>query len=87
MERSTKEISRKRRLASARMKTKAVRAAKINGIDPAKYIHIADNLQVCSGLCCGNRRQYEGRSLHEMRHLDSMQAAILDEVQRVTPRE
>jgi len=77
MNRTASEKRQKRRKNDLRIKAKAARFARINGIAPEKYVRIADHLQTCSGLCCGNRRRYEGRGLNELRHLESMREAVL----------
>ena len=80
MSRSAKEKHGKRRLANARIKAKAARVAKANGVRPEHYTKIADHLATCSGPCCGNRRRYEGRGLDEIRHQDSMREAMLEDI-------
>lgn len=68
----------RRRMARDRMIAKALRVADERGIRRPNYIRLADHLQFCSGLCCGNRRRYEGRDLDELRHIDSMRHDIED---------
>lgn len=62
-----------RRYHRKRMIAKAVRVRPHAPV-PGK---IADNLQVCSGRCCGNERHWEGPTMQERRALSSPDHATL----------